>query len=67
MRRVGQRGGVGLSFERGKGRGELRKLNNLFIYVFNLFIFIYLIIYLNLTNLQKHSIHIYIKVARQIG
>ena len=29
--------------------------------------FIYLIIYLKLTNLQKYSVHKYIKVARQIG
>ena len=32
-----------------------------FIYLFHL------IIYLKLTNLQKYSTHIYIKVARQIG
>ena len=40
-----------------------------FIYLFYLFIylFIYLIIYLKFTNLQKYSIHIYIKKARQIG
>ena len=64
---MGQTGGVGLSVEREKGRAELPKLNNLFIYLIYLFIFIYLIIYLKLTSLQKYSIHIYIKVARQIG
>ena len=32
-----------------------------------LFYVIYLVIYLKLTNLQKHSIHIYIKIAIQIG
>ena len=62
-----QRGGIGLSSEREKGRGELPKLNNLFIYLIYLFIFNYLTIYLKLTSLQKYSIHIYIKVARQIG
>ena len=35
-----------------------------YIYIYYLF---YLIIYLKLKNLQKYSIHIYIKVARQIG
>ena len=34
----------------------------LFIYLFN-----YLFIYLKLTNLQNYSMHISIKVARQIG
>ena len=29
--------------------------------------FIYLFIYLKLTNLQNYRMHIYIKVARQIG
>ena len=37
----------------------------LFIYLF-IYVFI-LIIYLKFTNLQKYSIHIYIKKARQIG
>ena len=30
-------------------------------------IFIYLIVYLKLTNLQKYSMHIYIKIARKIA
>ena len=37
----------------------------LFIYLF-VSLFIYLFIYLKLINLQKHSIHIYIQIARQI-
>ena len=39
----------------------------LFIYFYLFYLFIYLIIYLKFTNLQKYSIHIYIKKARQIG
>ena len=31
------------------------------------YLFIYLFIYLKLTNLQNYSMHISIKVARQIG
>ena len=30
-------------------------------------IFVYLIVYLKLTNLQKYSMQIYIKIARKIG
>ena len=37
------------------------------IYFYLFYLFIYLIIYLKFTNLQKYSIHIYIKKARQIG
>ena len=38
----------------------------LFIYLFN-YLFIYIKICLKLKNLQKHSIHIYINIDRQIG
>ena len=36
------------------------------IYLFN-YLFIYIKICLKLKNLQKHSIHIYINIDRQIG
>ena len=46
-------------------RGSL--LKKLFLKILRYFyLFIYLIIYLKLPNLQKYSIYIYIKVARQI-
>ena len=50
---MGQTGGVGLSVEREKGRGELPKLNNLFIYLFNLFIYFYL--FNNLFKVDKFT------------
>ena len=50
---MGQRGGIGLSFERDKGRGELRKLNNLFIYL--CFQFIYFYLFNNLFKVDKFT------------
>ena len=65
---VGQTGGVGLSVEREKGRGSYQNWTiYLFIHLIYLFTFIYFIIYLKFTSLQRYSIHIYVKVARQIG
>ena len=48
---------------------NIYKLNiyQVLTFMFKIYLFIYLIIYLKLTKLQKYSIHIYIKVARQIG
>ena len=54
---MGQTGGVVLSVEREKGRGELPKLNNLFIYLFNLIIYFYL--FNKLFKVYKNTVYIY--------